>query len=182
MILYETPCVSGNNMVRMDVKVKLQTQKRILLMEPDRYQQNKLYYVIGMIFLVVSLYFFCVGTYLLPYIVFGVSYSIPDVVYDRINYVEMAYNFSTKHASWIVLAIIYFVSFLCASVTYFTSNEIDNEIYGVHTKSLAETEDKESKNNAETKESRALAFKIVVIIGLVFGMAKLLQWAISNGS
>lgn len=148
-------------------------------MEPDRYQQNKLYYVIGMIFLVVSLYFFCVGTYLLPYIVFGVSYSIPDVLYDRINYVEMAYNFSTKHASWIVLAIIYFVSFLCAGVTYFTSHEIDNEIYGVH--AVNKVSEKESKNHDETKESSALALKIVVIMGLVFGMAKLLQWAISNG-
>lgn len=152
-------------------------------MEPDRYQQNKLYYVIGMIFLVVSLYFFCVGTYLLPYIVFGISYSIPDVIYDRINYVEMAYDFSTKHASWIVLAIIYFVSFLCASVTYFTSHEIDNEIYGVHTtNNPSEQESKEAKRaTEETKESSTLALKIVVIIGLVFGMAKLLQWAISTG-
>ena len=147
-------------------------------MEPDRYQQNKLYYVIGMIFLVVALYFFCVGTYLLPHILFGVSYSIPDVLYDRINYVEMTYHVSTKHASWIVLGAIYLVSFLCSVVTYFTSNEIDNEIYGVPTESNEIK--KESKEDKEAKESGALALKIVVIIGFIFVMAKLFQWVIST--
>ena len=63
-------------------------------------------------------------------------------------------------------------------VTYFTSNEIDNEIYGVPTESNEIK--KESKEDKEAKESGALALKIVVIIGFIFVMAKLFQWVIST--
>ena len=141
-------------------------------MEPDRYQQNKLYYIIGMIFLVLSLYFLCLGTYILPHILLGMNYSIPDAVYERINYVETVYNVSNKHASWIILSAVYFMGIMCAFVTYFTSNEIDNKIYGIKSEPVEVKE--------ETKESGTLVLKIVFIIGLVFIVAKLFQWAISS--
>ena len=141
-------------------------------MEPDRYQQNKVYYVIGMIFLVLSLFYLGVGLYVLPYLIFGVYYSIPPTIFDRINYVQMTYDLTEKQASWLIVCIIFFVGFMCALVTYFTSNQIDNEIFGVSPKPV--------EVKKEKKESGSLMLKIILIVSFVFIVTKLFQWAISS--
>lgn len=141
-------------------------------MEPDRYQQNKVYYIIGMIFLVLSLFYFGVGLYVLPHVLFGIYYSIPPAVYERINYVQMTYDLTAKQASWLIVSLIFFVGFLCALVTYFTSNQIDNEIFGVKPEPV--------KEKKENKESDSLMLKIILIVVFVFIVTKLFQWAISS--
>ena len=141
-------------------------------MEPDRYQQNKVYYIIGMIFLVLSLFYFGVGLYVLPHVLFGIYYSIPPAVYERINYVQMTYDLTAKQASWLIVSLIFFFFFLCALVTYFTSNQIDNEIFGVKPEPV--------KEKKENKESDSLMLKIILIVVFVFIVTKLFQWAISS--
>ncbi len=141
-------------------------------MEPDRYQQNKAYYIIGLVCLIISLMLFGAGIYLFPYIAFGWVYSIPDPVFDRINFVQTSYSLTWRNASWVVLLVDFLGSFLFALVTYFTSNRIDNEILGIVPEHV--------KVKKETKESYKFILTILMTVGLIFLMAMLFQWIISS--
>ena len=142
-------------------------------MEPDRYQQNKTYYIVGFVCLITSLMLFGAGIYLLPYIAFGWIYSIPDTIFDRIDFIQTSYGFTWHQASWLFLLVIFVISFLLALITYFTSNKIDNEILGI--------EPEPAKLTKETKESYRFIFTIIMTVGLIFFVAMLFQWVISSG-
>lgn len=142
------------------------------IMEPDRYEQNKIYYVIGFVCLIISLWLLGVGIYLLPYIAFGWVYNIPDAVFERIDYIQITYDLTWRNASWLVLIVNFFVCFLFALVAYFTSNRIDNEILGI--------KPEPAKVKKETKESYQFILTILMTVGLIFLVAMLFQWIISS--
>ena len=142
-------------------------------MEPDRYQQNKTYYILGLVCLILSLMLFGIGLYLLPYIAFGWIYSIPDPIFVRINFIQSTYGLSWSQSSWYFLLAVFFGSFCFALVTYVTSNRIENEIFGI----VREKADVKP----ETKESYRFVLTILLTVGLIFLVAMLFQWVISSG-
>lgn len=142
-------------------------------MEPDRYQQNKTYYIIGFVCLILSLMFFGLGIYLLPYVAFGWIYSIPNSIFDRIHFIETTYGFSMKAASWLLLLADFLGCFFLALVTYVTSNRIENEILGIAVEPV--------EVKKETKESYLFILTILLTVGLIFLVAMLFQWVISKG-
>lgn len=143
-------------------------------MEPDRYEQNHTFYIIGLICLIVSMTLFGTGAYLLPRTVFGLNYNIPDFIFQWTALIQVAYGMSDKSAGWLVLFIFFLLGFLFSSVTYVVSNRIDSEIYAI------KPEKKSGKKlNMEIKETGPLVLKVLLIIIFVFIVAKVSHWAIS---
>ncbi len=145
-------------------------------MEPDRYQHSPKVYIIGMVCMIVSMGLFGLGAYILPNVIFGLIYSIPDFIFDWTNLVQIAYGLNEKKAGWLVLAIIFLLGFLASIVTYAVSNRLDNEIYDIQTD---KTDDEDISE--KWKDTGPLILKIIFILVLVFTIAKLFQWAISIG-
>lgn len=145
-------------------------------MEPDRFQQSPKAYTFGLIFMIISLSLFGLGAYLIPKIVFGLTYQIPDPIFHTINLVHEAYDLDEKKAGWLVLTIIFILACISSFVTYALSNRVDHEI---HLAYPAITEGEEPKIFIGFKESGPLILKIILMIGVIFLCARLFEWVIA---
>lgn len=145
-------------------------------MEPDRYEQNHAAYIVGLVCLVISLALFGMGAYILPKIAFGWYYNIPGFIFDWISLTQIAYSLSEKAAGWFVLCVFFAFAFIFAGVTYVTSNKIETQIYAAEE---PEIEIKKSRSKNEIKDTGPLVLKIIFLIGFIFIVAKMFQWAIS---
>lgn len=145
-------------------------------MEPDRYEQNHAAYIVGLVCLVISLALFGLGAYILPKIAFGWHYNIPGFIFDWISITQIAYSLSEKAAGWLVLCVFFAFAFIFAGVTYVTSNKIETQIYAAEE---PEIEIKNSRSKKEIKDTGPLVLKIIFLIGFIFIVAKMFQWAIS---
>ncbi|MDA9272196.1 hypothetical protein N9Q05_02315 [bacterium] len=141
-------------------------------MEPDRFQQNQVHYIVGLVCLVASLSLFAFCAYTLPYLMFSWHYTIPEFVLEWNNTLTVNYQFSTTAASWILFLGFFFPALIFAIIADVLSNHIDNEIHGIEpTKTVIDPHLKESSN---------LALRIILIMILVFVAAELFQWIIST--
>ncbi len=144
-------------------------------MEPDRYQQNHKLYITGFVCLIISMAFFGVGAYIIPRVVFGLNYNIPEFIFNRIYWIHTAYEVSEKSAGWLVLLIFFSCGFFFTLVTYISSNHIDHEIYPVETEVV-----EEKKHGMKLRETRSLVLKIMLGVGLVFIVAEFIFRAVSS--
>jgi len=146
-------------------------------MEPDRFQQNKKYYIVGLACLIMSMTLFGIGAYILPHVAFGMVYTIPDFIFEWTNLIQVAYGLSEKSSGWLVLLIFLVFGFLFSLVTYILSNRIDNEIYATEEPDAVVEEKKPIKGGSETGP---LVLKIVLILGFIYIVSKFFQWAIAS--
>ena len=146
-------------------------------MEPDRYQHNHKFYIIGLVCLIVSMALFGTAAYLLPRVAFGLVYTIPDFIFEWTNLVQIAYGLSDKSAGWVIFFLFFLLGFLFSMVTYFMSNRIDNEIFAEEPEVVVE---KVKKPHREEKETGPLVLRILLLVGFIFIVAKFFQWAIST--
>jgi hypothetical protein len=70
------------------------------------------------------------------------------------------------------------LAFVCAGITFVTSNQIETQIYAVEKPSVAH----KHSSKKEIKETGPLVLKIIFIVGFVFVIAKVFQWAISTNA
>lgn len=148
-------------------------------MEPDRYEQNHTGYIVGLVCLVVSLTLFGMGAYILPRIAFGWYYNIPGFIFEWISITQIAYSLSEKAAGWLILGVFFVLAFIFAGITYVTSNKIETQIYAVDEPVI---EVKKETSKKEIKETGPLVLKILLLVGFIFTVAKMFQWAISTSN
>ena len=147
-------------------------------MEPDRYEQNHKFYIAGLACLVISMALFGFGAYIFPRVVFGLNYGIPDVIFNWITLVHIAYGMTEKQAGWLVLFVFFLFGFLFSFITYLLSSQIEKEIYAVEQPEQVEVKPPRKTN----QETGPLVLKMLMIVGLIFVVAKLFQWAISTAT
>jgi hypothetical protein len=154
------------------------TTEMDVIMEPDRYQQNKLCYIIGMCCLIVSLILFGISLFLFPYMVFGLSNISHPVFNSIVDFFQTTYSLSLRAASWIVFLGGFVSGVVLAFGAFVASNRIDNELYRFEAQDTVEPVPVK-KNEAESKDTLRFTLTILFIILLVFLAAKLFQAAIS---
>jgi MFS family permease len=144
-------------------------------MEPDRFQHNQKYYIVGIICLMLSLGLFCLSVYMIPYAWFGWSYDIPDFAQNLASTLQANYQLTPKASVWIVILIFFLPALILAFIADILSNRIDNEIHGLNT-----IEKEKPKKKPGDGESANLILRIFLILLLVFVAAEIFQWAISS--
>ncbi len=144
-------------------------------MEPDRYEQSHAYFISGIIGLIVSLGFFGVCLYVLPYLLFNIHYALPKLFSDLGFYVMSKYQLAMKAAQWWVFLGFLSIAVVAALVAFFASNYIDNQIYHAEVAQPVDWEDKSQKY----QESGGLILKIIFSVAVVFIVSMLFQWVIS---
>lgn len=145
-------------------------------MEPDRYEQNHKFYIAGLVCLIISMFLFGLGAYILPRIAFGLNYNIPNLIFYWITLVHLAYDITEHMAGWLILLLLFLMGFLFSIITYLFSNHIETKIYAKEEVERVEIE----KVPETSKETGPLVLKIIIIVGIVFVIAKIFQWAIST--
>lgn len=146
-------------------------------MEADRFQQNHVYYIAGILCLVLSLVLFAFSFYILPYLAFGWHYGVPEFIFVWNITIQESYKLSQTEASWLLFLALLFPAVIFAYIADVLSNRIDTAIHGP---SPQEEEKKLERKKVGSQESRGLVFKIIVIIILIFIAAQFFQWALSS--
>ena len=144
-------------------------------MEPDRYQQNSKLFIIGIICLLLSLSLFAYSLYILPYLLLGWVYDVPEFIMSWQEWLKQEYNFSELSAAWLIFLTFIIPALLCGYISYRTSNEVDNEIYGI-VPEKTETEQQETSN---VRETLGFGFKVILLIILVLVVVSLLEWLLT---
>ncbi|KTD21722.1 hypothetical protein [Legionella londiniensis] len=141
-------------------------------MEKNRYQQNHTLYIVCMINLVISIALFSFTLYLLPFLLFGWIYDVPEFVLTWREWMELRYEMTNLAASGFIFTVFFIFGLITAFIAYITSNKIENEIFGIKT----ENRDREIRIKREARETASVLSKIVMIIILVFIAVVLLEW------
>ncbi|KGP63817.1 membrane protein [Legionella norrlandica] len=148
-------------------------------MQGNMYENSKLH-IVGIICLVISLGLFFFSIYIIPYLIWGLYYDVPDFVSNMISYAEDQYYYSTATSRVIVWLIFFVPSLITGYFSYYISNYIDKK----NLKLTEEFEEKaqeelKSKSLGQIRDSTILGIKIILLMILILAVIFLLQTLIS---
>ena len=146
------------------------------MMEPDRFQKNGKLFVIGMIALLICLMLLAFSVYIFPSLLLQWNYSVPSFIFNWREWIKETYDLTYSGASWIIFLILIILAFICGYISYWASNYIDNQIYGIKNGSKEETQT-EVRKDLQTTVS--FGFKVLLLIVLVLLVVSLVEWLIA---
>ncbi len=145
-------------------------------MEDDRYQKNHFLFIIGLVSLLLALSLFVLTLYLLPHLLFGWLYNIPEFILFWIEWLQSQYNVTEVGASQLIILFFFLLSLFFATIAYFSSNRIDSQIFNLGSSRTR----KPITFKKSSREGLALGLKILFIMIIVFVAASLFQWLLYN--
>ncbi|KTD20097.1 transmembrane protein [Legionella lansingensis] len=146
-------------------------------MEYDRFQQNSVLFVIGIIALLLSLSLFTICFYIFPFLLFDWVYNVPEFVSIWREWLIEEYNYTITGASWVILLIFLVPAFICGYISYFISNYIDNRLYGIVPEETAKKKRVEIRKDIQ--ETLVFVLKILGLVILVLIGISILQWIVA---
>lgn len=148
-------------------------------MEPDRYQQNHVAYISGLICLLSSIGLFAFSLFLLPYLFFDWQYKVPGFVIHFTIMLQENYALSQSGVAWATCFALDFPAVILFVVADIVSNRIDKQIYGL-ANSKPTTRNNADNASSQEETSGWLIVKIILIILVVFIVARFFNATISN--
>lgn len=144
------------------------------IMEHDRFEQNKVLFIIGMIALVVGLSFLLFSFYILPAALWNWNYDVPEFVFIWRENLKESYTMSEVGAGGVVFLIVLLPAIIAGIISYFISNAIDNRIHGI----VNEEMDEESMVNLrqDVKETFSFGGKLIILIILAVVALWFFEW------
>jgi hypothetical protein len=147
-------------------------------MEQDRYKQNHFLYIAGMFSLIISLGLFAFSLFLIPHLIFGWHYNVPDFLIDLIAMFENDYEMSTAKVKWLLFLVLDVPAVVLFIVADVLSNKIDNKIYKAN-RSATQSPTRKMDGQSGLRESGVLFLRMTMIVIVVFAVAGFFQWTIS---
>lgn len=144
-------------------------------MQEDRYQTNHFLYIVGMVSLFLSLGLLAFCFFLMPHLLFGWAYDVPQAVIGLQVWLQTNYGYDDITAEKWVLFIAFVPALFSVFVAVFSSNRIDSEL-------LDQKETTQPRVRRNFKDSTLLFLKIIFLIATVFAIAALIEWLISLSS
>jgi hypothetical protein len=150
-------------------------------MEPDRYKNNHILYIFGIICLILSLTLFFFSLFIAPFLIWHLNYNVPDLIDALITIFEEDYEYSTVVSKALVWLIFFIPSLITGFLAYYISNRIDNQIFKVET----QVEEEEKKIDSlevkrQLKESAGIGFKIILLMIVIVGIILMLELFIQS--
>lgn len=145
-------------------------------METPRYDVNHGLFIIGLLSLVTSLALIVFSLYLLPFLLWGWHYNVPEFISFWVNHYVEQHKFTPYGASIFVFLHFFIPGLLAGFIAYLCSNRIDDTIYGLHQSSSGSI--LSSGLRSETRESLGLGLKILILLLLVILGAGIIEWLI----
>lgn len=129
-------------------------------MEQDGDQKNNVFFIIGMISLVICLSLLALTLYLLPNLVFGWHYDVPEFVSTWKGWLQSDYDYSDSAAAYLLLLTLFIPALICALITHLSTRVMDNQIY------KADEEENPDAVNEVVEEAKGLGYKLLRILGI----------------
>ena len=150
-------------------------------MEADRYQKSHTLFIVGMFSLLMGLSFLALSLYMFPHLWFGWKYDLPWFIPVLREWLQNNYDYSLQYASRLIFFGFFLPGLVLLLIAYFSSNTIDNEIYG-HEFDVPEVEEKPTKPKEVNHEGRRLGIQLLFILLAVFVGAAFFEWLIYTPS
>lgn len=148
-------------------------------MELDRYQQNSKLFIIGIMCLVLCLALLFFSLFILPFLIWGLHYEVPDFITYFISVLEDYHDFSYAGSRWAVGLLFFIPSLISGFIAFYISNKIDNDLLGLTPKKDEIEEEKISiRRRNDLSDSATLAFKILLLILGVIALVVIIQLVI----
>ena len=144
-------------------------------MEPDRFKQNKVVFIVAMVCLLISLTLVTLSLYLLPYLFFNWTYAIPGFVPNLMEWLNVDYAIKGLSASFIVFMLLFVPGVIAGFISKVASNSIENHIYGTE-----KTQQDHEHLKKEVKATFGFGFKLIIIIALSLLALLLFEWLIQS--
>ncbi|HAU3942032.1 TPA: hypothetical protein ACT96X_002943 [Legionella pneumophila] len=145
-------------------------------MEHSWYDNNNKLFVLGIICLIIFLVLFFFSIFIMPFLIWGLHYNVPDFVSNMIAYLEDKYYYSLPTSKTLVWLVFFIPSLIAGYLSYYISLYIDKKNF-LKEKSIKEEQVKEnsSETNEQIKESASLGFKILILMVAILVVLFLLQ-------
>ncbi len=141
-------------------------------------EEDKLFWV-GLVSLVFSLFLFPFVVYLFPAVWLGWEYRIPGFVVDMTLWMQGFFHTSYAHAFLWFFRLTFFLAILFGVLAYWAAHTLTKLQAMINKEEDHESLTLSMKAKESSRESVLFFLKMVVIIGLVFVVSDMIQWAIS---
>ncbi len=145
-------------------------------MEPDRYQQSHSLYILGMVCLLISLGTLLFLIFILPHLLLGWHYNVPEFISFWREWIIETYGMSVNYSSWIIAAFFVVLAVVFGIVAYVTSTRIENAIYPMKTQAVTVQSKKKTKG---LKDSTYFFWKVMGFVILAYIATFAFQWLLS---
>ncbi len=142
-------------------------------MEQDRYQTDKPLYISGILCLIGGLSLLIFSIYLLPHLVWNLSYDVPILIQHMYYYLHTHLRISDFYSQLIIFLTFFLSGVVLTLYSYYASNKIDNKIYEPELPQKQQTVNEEEKEGFWLRMAKksagdfSLLFKILILMGLI---------------
>lgn len=145
-------------------------------MEYDRYKGHNKLYILGIVSLILCVGFFLFSMFILPFLIWNLPYDVPEMISNLIAYFQYKLFYTYRSSATIVWMMFFIPSIITGFISYYASNAIDDDIYGItHQDTEEEVQIKAQEMRDGLTESAGLGFRILMLMILVALVVLLLQ-------
>lgn len=148
-------------------------------MEQDRYQENHVLFIVGLISLLLCLGLLFFTLFMLPHLLFGWRYDVPEFISYVREWISSGFGLSSRQASSVIFVFFSIWVFVFGLVAYYASSRIDNKIYSIGQFTKENTAKPSKKLSQGMKESLRFFLLVLGILIIAFAATFGFQWMIS---
>ena len=144
------------------------------------FKQNDVYFILSLLSLGLSAFFLLLALYILPAVWLGWIYPLSNFIYSLNDWIEYIFIISDTAASWVMVDLFFILFLFFSCCTYFYSYKAKNDL---HRAALHVSDDEQAllsyRDKQERRDTVLSIIKMVLIIGLVFIVARIMHYTIS---
>jgi membrane-associated HD superfamily phosphohydrolase len=150
------------------------------ILEKDRFAESKTLYISGMIALFLSLIFFSISLYILPFTIWGIVYSVPSFIPNISVHLEQVHGFSIGQSHFIILVVLFLLGVLFGVIAFLFSYFIERNMFTQKSSSTERT--KISGDNSIVSDGGGFKFiiKLLILIIIMLVIVFSTHWLIST--
>ncbi len=156
------------------------------MLEQDRYKQNPKLYIFGMVMLMCFWIFTLLSLYILPFLIWGLHYNVPEAIIGWQYHLETNYSMSIQLSKLLTFLTFAIPALICFFISWLISAHIDKKIV-LSAEEIERTSvpvdmahEKQSRTPRPTGEELSFASMIILIILMVLLLLFGIQWLISE--
>lgn len=156
------------------------------MLEQDRYQLNPKLYTFGMIMLMLFWFFLLMAFYIVPFLVWGLHYDVPEFVIAWQLYIQDEFDLTLSNAKWFTFLTFAIPAVICMFISWLISIYIDNKIvHDIEEKEqtsvpIDQAPDKRPLLERPVGQELSFASKIFILMVVAVVILFLVEWLITS--
>ena len=149
------------------------------MIEHSRYEFNRPLFFAGMLCLLIFMCLLSLSLYCLPYLIWGLHYSVPAFIADwKFQWMDI-YDLSESVAGLLIFFILFLPSLMSGLIANYISNHIDRSLLAENVTEAPLSAPERSNKTGTFFNSLMLMSKILVIMIIALTILFSIEWLIS---